>query len=133
MKCLPCLLITASKAIPDKFYQVKLQRPAASFSSPSCTGVLKFLSITQKVCPSPGRIKVQDKTKLIQFFSTSFSSSMALLPARAESNLSLKSMFSQSLPFLLNFYEIFAFYSFTETITVQNKSGNSALPSRSQI
>lgn len=45
-ECLLCLLLTGSKVILDEFYQVKLQQPAASFSSPSCTAMLKFLSVT---------------------------------------------------------------------------------------
>ena len=46
IKCLLCLLITGSKVVLDEFYQVKLQQPAASFSSSSCTAMLKFLSVT---------------------------------------------------------------------------------------
>lgn len=45
-KCLLCLLIAGSKVILDEFYQVKLQQPAASFLSSSCTFMLKFLSVT---------------------------------------------------------------------------------------
>ena len=46
IKCLVCLLIAGSDVILDEFYQVKLQQPAASLSSPSCTSMLKFLSVT---------------------------------------------------------------------------------------
>lgn len=51
IKCLLCLLITGSKAIFDEFYQAKLQQPAASFPSSSCTSMLKSLSVTQKSLP----------------------------------------------------------------------------------
>lgn len=46
IKYLLCLLIAGSKVILDDFCQVQLQQPAASFSSSSCTSMLKFLSVT---------------------------------------------------------------------------------------
>lgn len=79
IKCLLCLLITGNKVILDEFYQAKLQLPAASFPSSSCTSMLKSLSVIQKVFPSPGCrcIKIQIKRKHIQFFNISLPSSMA--------------------------------------------------------
>lgn len=51
IKCLLCLLITGSEVILDKFYQAKLQQPASSFPSSSCTSMLKSLSVIQKNLP----------------------------------------------------------------------------------